>query len=51
MLVRNGVTVLSQRDFKTLGLVIASADPTFRPDPAARDHHDSDWYVDTFGAR
>jgi uncharacterized protein YbbK (DUF523 family) len=51
MLVRNGIKVLSQRDFEKLGLVIASADSTFRPDPAARDHHDSDWYVHTFGAR
>lgn len=51
LLLRHGVAVLSQRDYQTLGRVRALLDPSFTPDPAARDHHQTDWYVATFGRR
>lgn len=49
MLLRDGVTVVSQRDHRTLGLLRARLDPTFTPDPQALDHHEGQWCVDTFG--
>ena len=50
-LLRAGFPVVSQRDPKTLGKVRALLDPTFEPDPAALDWHESPWYVGWFGAR
>lgn len=44
LLLRAGIPVVSQRDFRTLGLLRARAEPNFIPDPAARDHHEGDWY-------
>jgi uncharacterized protein YbbK (DUF523 family) len=49
LLLRHGVKVLSQRDHRTLDLILNRLDPAHRPDPLARDHHESPWYVDTFG--
>lgn len=49
LLIENGIPVVSQRDFKTLDRVMAHLDPAHQPDPAARDHHESDWYVGYFG--
>jgi hypothetical protein len=49
MLIRGGISVISQRDFRTLGTVFAHPD---RPDlapPNALDHHESDWYRRHFG--
>jgi hypothetical protein len=51
LLLRNGIPVVSQRDPKTLGIVRALLDPSFVQDPAARDYHETDWYVATFGKR
>ena len=48
LLIRNGVRVLSQRDYRTLGSIIHTLDPSYRPDPDARDHHESDWYIEHF---
>lgn len=42
-LARAGVPLLSQRDHKTLGLLLARLDPDFVPDPDAYDHHESPW--------
>jgi uncharacterized protein YbbK (DUF523 family) len=42
-LARAGVPVMSQRDSKTLGRVLVRLDPSFVPDPAAHDHHESPW--------
>jgi hypothetical protein len=36
--------MLSHRDQRSLDLVLAHVDPAFSPDPASRDHHESDWY-------
>jgi uncharacterized protein YbbK (DUF523 family) len=43
LLVRSGIPVVSQRDFRTLGLIFRRL---HRPDlaPDAVDHHESDWY-------
>jgi uncharacterized protein YbbK (DUF523 family) len=49
LLVRNGIPVVSQRDYRTLGLVIGRLDEKFTADPGARDHHETEWYVRTFG--
>lgn len=48
LLSRHGVPVVSQRDFRTLQWLRGRLDPTHVPDPAARDHHESAWYVDYF---
>ncbi len=44
LLLRAGVPVVSNRDHRTLGALRALAEPGFAPDPAARDHHEGDWY-------
>jgi uncharacterized protein YbbK (DUF523 family) len=43
MLSRAGVPVVSQRDYRTLGLLRARLDPSCTPDPAAIDHHETAW--------
>jgi uncharacterized protein YbbK (DUF523 family) len=43
MLIRAGVPVISQRDYKTLGRMRARLDPSFTPDPGALDHHETPW--------
>lgn len=50
LLIRHGIKVLSQRDHRTLHAVLSQLDPTYRPDPAAQDHHETPWYVETFGS-
>jgi uncharacterized protein YbbK (DUF523 family) len=49
LLIRNGIPVFSPRDHRTLGAVVHALDPDAAPDPGARDHHESDWYVEHFG--
>ncbi|MES2641876.1 MAG: DUF523 domain-containing protein [Myxococcota bacterium] len=48
LLLRAGVPVVSQRDYRTLGSIRARLDPAFTPDPAARDHHQTPWYEMAF---
>ena len=48
-LIRAGVPVVSQRDYRTLQRLEARLDPDHVPDPAARDHHEIEWYRDYFG--
>lgn len=43
-----GVLVISQRDERTLGHLLAHVDPAFEPDEAAIDHHESPWYREYF---
>ena len=50
LLIRNDIPVLSQRDQRTLGYVIHKLDASAPLDPAARDHHETDWYVARFRA-
>jgi uncharacterized protein YbbK (DUF523 family) len=51
LLLRNGFRVISQRDFRALERLYELLDPTHAANPAARDHHETDWYIKTFGAR
>lgn len=48
-LVEAGFAVVSQRDYATLGKLIARADPSYAPDPDALDHHEHPWTVGHFG--
>jgi uncharacterized protein YbbK (DUF523 family) len=49
LLIRHGFKVLSQRDHRTLETLLSKLDPAHLPVPTARDHHESPWYVETFG--
>lgn len=51
LLLENGVTVVSQRDFQTLGRLRAKLDAGFTPDPNARDHHEHPWTLEYFKIR
>jgi hypothetical protein len=48
LLIRNGIAVVSQRDFRTLGLVAKKLDPHPKINASAVDHHESDWYIKYF---
>ena len=45
LLIRHGIRVISQRDYRTLDLIVSKLDPTHRSNPDARDHHETVWYV------
>jgi uncharacterized protein YbbK (DUF523 family) len=49
LLVRNGILVVSQRDFKSLGRIVRKLDPTYRGSDDLRDHHEIEWYRTYFG--
>ena len=49
LLIRHGINVLSHRDHRTLDLTLRKLDVTYLADPQSRDHHETRWYVDTFG--
>jgi len=42
-LARAGVPIMSQRDYKTMGLLLARLAPDFVPDQGALDHHETEW--------
>lgn len=48
ILIRNGFRVVSQRDYRTLELLLHRLDPTHIPHPDAYDHHESEWYREYF---
>ena len=48
MLIRHGIPVISQRDDRSLQLLRSRLDPGYRPDPAALDHHQREWYQGYF---
>jgi uncharacterized protein YbbK (DUF523 family) len=50
LLIRHGIKVLSQRDHRTLDSVLSKLDPSHQSHPAARDHHETPWYLETFGS-
>jgi uncharacterized protein YbbK (DUF523 family) len=50
LLIRHRIPVLSQRDNKTLEMILHKLDGTYQPDPKSRDHHETRWYLDTFGS-
>jgi uncharacterized protein YbbK (DUF523 family) len=44
LLMRSGISVISQRDFRTLEYLHRKLDKNHTIDEAARDHHETDWY-------
>jgi uncharacterized protein YbbK (DUF523 family) len=50
LLIRHGIRVLSQRDHRTLEVLLTKLDATHQTDPASRDHHETSWYVEIFGS-
>jgi uncharacterized protein YbbK (DUF523 family) len=54
LLMRNGIKVVSQRDFKTLSRIMSAlksgnSDGAFENlDPSLKDHHETDWYREYF---
>ena len=50
LLIRHGIKVVSQRDHRTLDAILSKLDPTHQVDSAARDHHETPWYTETFGS-
>jgi uncharacterized protein YbbK (DUF523 family) len=44
LLLRNGIKVVSERDFRTLDHLRCKLDPSHRRDATAIDYHESDWY-------
>jgi uncharacterized protein YbbK (DUF523 family) len=49
LLIRHGIKVVSQRDHRTLDVLIGKLDPAHVPTPGLRDHHETAWYIETFG--
>lgn len=48
-LIRAGVSVVSQRDFKTLEQIFKKLNPEYKVDTEAIDHHETKWYREYFG--
>ena len=48
-LLRAGIAVVSQRDFRTLDALHARVDPAHELNPEALDHHETTWYRSYFG--
>lgn len=48
LLLQHGIAVLAQRDHRSRQRLWSRLDPTFTVDPAARDHHETDWYRGAF---
>lgn len=47
-LMRGGIPVISQRDFRALEALYAKLDPAYSPAPSAIDHHETEWYRNYF---
>ncbi len=48
-LIRGGVPVVSQRDYKTLDRIMRRLDDAYQAQDGLKDHHEIDWYRDYFG--
>jgi uncharacterized protein YbbK (DUF523 family) len=48
LLIRNGIQVISQRDFASLEILYSKIDPTHRINPEAKDQHETDWFRSYF---
>ena len=46
LLLDAGISVVSQRDFRTLALLRARLEPGYEPPPDARDHHEHPWTLE-----
>lgn len=47
-LIRNGISVISQRDFASLEILFTKIDEGYQADEKAKDHHESEWYKEYF---
>lgn len=47
-LMRNGIKVISQRDFASLEILYSKIDSQHKPDHTKVDHHEIDWYKNYF---
>lgn len=50
LLLKAGIPVVSQRDFRTLALLRARLEPGYEPPPDALDHHEHPWTVENLPA-
>jgi uncharacterized protein YbbK (DUF523 family) len=48
LLMKNGFRVVSQRDYRTLELLLHKLDSSHTIDERAVDHHETDWYKEYF---
>ena len=48
LLSRNGFPIISQRDYYSLELLKSKLDPTYKIDPTAIDHDQTEWYNNYF---
>ncbi|MBL7692587.1 MAG: DUF523 domain-containing protein [Flavipsychrobacter sp.] len=48
-LIKNGIKVISQRDYASLELLYAKIDPSHAIDATKIDHHETEWYKSYFG--
>lgn len=44
LLIRNGIKVISQRDFASLEILYSKVDPNHQIDTSKLDHHEIEWY-------
>jgi uncharacterized protein YbbK (DUF523 family) len=49
LLARNGIPVVSQRDYRTLDRIMRRLDPAHEARDDLKDHHEIDWYRGYFG--
>lgn len=50
-LMRNGIRVISQRDFASLEILYSKIDSNHVIDSTKKDHHEHEWYVEYFKVR
>lgn len=48
-LIRNGIKVISQRDYASLEVLYSKIDPSHPVDATKIDHHETEWYKSYFG--
>ena len=48
LLMRNGIKVISQRDFASLEILYSKIDEEYKVDETKKDHHENDWYREYF---
>jgi len=48
LLIRNGIKVISQRDYKTLDFIFKKLNPQHALNPSLTDLHEIDWYLNYF---
>lgn len=51
MLSQSGFKIISQRDFKSLDILLSKIDQNHVIDPSAIDHNETEWYLDYFSKK